>query len=221
MTSDTTFEQYSALQLLEYALSKYGNRMTFASSFGAEDVVIIDLLSKLDPKIDIFFLDTDLHFPETYETMERLQERYARSFTRVRTDLTLDKQKEKYGEELWRSDPDLCCDLRKVQPFQKYLRNFDAWITGIRREQSPTRAHAKKMEYDSRFSLMKINPIVDWSHAQVWAYIMEHKVPYNPLHDKSYPSIGCAVCTYPVAAGEDLRSGRWKGFTKTECGLHK
>lgn len=221
LTNDNSFEHYTAYEVLEYAVSKYGDRITFASSFGAEDVVIIDLLSKVAPSIDIFFLDTDLHFPETYETIERLQERYGRSFTCVRPELSLAQQREIYGDRLWEQDPDLCCRLRKVEPLKTYLQKFDAWITGIRREQSPTRAHAQKIEYDTRFSLMKFNPLVDWSYKQVWSYIMEHQVPYNPLHDLSYPSIGCAVCTQPVAEGEDIRNGRWRGFAKTECGLHK
>ncbi len=215
------FENYPALELIQYAVAQYGDRITFASSFGAEDVVLIDMLSQVKPDIDIFFLDTDLHFQETYATIERLQERYQRTFTQVKSKLSLAEQEHQYGVELWRSDPDRCCHLRKVEPLQNYLQGFDAWITGIRREQSPTRAKAQKYENDVRFSLMKFNPIVDWTDKMVWSYIVKHQVPYNPLHDQHYPSIGCAVCTNPVLPGTDQRSGRWGGFAKTECGLHR
>lgn len=214
-------ESYRAEALLEYAVAEYRDRITFASSFGAEDVVLIDMLAQMKPDIDIFFLDTDLHFPETYATIRRLEERYNRTFTSVKSRLSLAEQSEQYGEQLWRTDPDLCCHIRKVEPLQHYLQQFDAWITGIRREQSPTRAHAQKIETDARFGLIKFNPLADWTHADVWAYIMEHRVPYNPLHDRNYPSIGCSVCTKPVASGAVARSGRWGGFEKTECGLHR
>lgn len=221
MSTKGDFEQYTAIELLEYAVAQFGDQITFASSFGAEDVVLIDMLSQIKPDIDIFFLDTSLHFPETYATIERLEEKYNRRFTSVKTQLSLTDQEQQYGKELWRSEPDLCCNIRKVEPLQNYLSQYKAWITGIRREQSPTRANAQKLDWDTRFSLTKINPIVDWSDSKVWSYILDHEVPYNPLHDQNYPSIGCAVCTKPVLAGSDLRSGRWGGFEKTECGLHR
>lgn len=221
MSATESFENASAIEILEYAVTQYSDHITFASSFGAEDVVIIDMLSKIKPDIDIFFLDTELHFQETYDTIRRLEEKYNHSFTRVSTNLSLADQEQKYGKELWKREPDLCCNLRKVEPLQNYLSGFKAWITGIRRVQSPTRAYAKKLEWDARFHLTKINPIVDWGDDEVWSYILEHRVPYNPLHDQNYPSIGCSVCTKPILAGEDLRSGRWGGFEKTECGLHR
>lgn len=221
MSTQGDFEANSATEILQHAISQYGKDITFASSFGAEDVVLIDMLSRIEPNIDIFFLDTGLHFQETYDTIGRLEERYKRSFTSVKTSLTLDDQEQQYGPELWKREPDTCCNLRKVEPLQNYLRGFHAWITGIRRTQSPTRANAKKWEWDARFGLMKMNPLADWSDQQVWTYIFDHNVPYNPLHDHDFPSIGCAVCTKPVLAGEDLRSGRWGGFEKTECGLHR
>lgn len=221
MSATESVEKSSAIELLEYAVAGYGDRLTFASSFGAEDVVIIDMLSKIKPDIDIFFLDTGLHFQETYDTIERLEEKYNRNFTSVKTNVSLQEQEQRYGKELWKREPDQCCNLRKVEPLQNYLAQYQAWITGIRRVQSPTRAYAKKLEWDARFNLTKINPIVDWGDEEVWSYILEHQVPYNPLHDQNYPSIGCAVCTAPVLAGADLRSGRWGGFAKTECGLHR
>lgn len=210
-------------QILEWAIRKFGEKLTLACSFGAEDVVLVDALQRIPggKKVDIFYLDTDLHFPETYETRDRLEERYGIRFKRVTPDLTLDEQQASYGPALWRQDPNRCCYLRKVQPLEKTLSEYDAWMTGIRREQSPTRRKAQIVEVDQRFRLTKVNPLVHWTSEDVWAYIRERDVPYNPLHDERYPSIGCAPCTRPVHEGEDPRSGRWSGFQKTECGLHQ
>ena len=210
-------------QILEWAIRKFGEKLTLACSFGAEDVVLVDALQRIPggKKVDIFYLDTDLHFPETYETRDRLEERYGIRFKRVTPDLTLDEQQASYGPALWRKDPNQCCYLRKVQPLEKTLSEYDAWMTGIRREQSPTRRNAQIVEVDQRFRLTKVNPLVHWTSEDVWAYIRERDVPYNPLHDERYPSIGCAPCTRPVHEGEDPRSGRWSGFQKTECGLHQ
>lgn len=210
-------------QILEWAIRKFGEKLTLACSFGAEDVVLVDALQRIPggKKVDIFYLDTDLHFPETYETRDRLEERYGIRFKRVTPDLTLDEQQASYGPALWRKDPNRCCYLRKVQPLEKTLSEYDAWMTGIRREQSPTRRKAQIVEVDQRFRLTKVNPLVHWTSEDVWAYIRERDVPYNPLHDERYPSIGCAPCTRPVHEGEDPRSGRWSGFQKTECGLHQ
>lgn len=210
-------------QILEWAIRKFGEKLTLACSFGAEDVVLVDALQRIPggKKVDIFYLDTDLHFPETYETRDRLEERYGIRFKRVTPDLTLDEQQASYGPALWRKDPNRCCYLRKVQPLEKTLSEYDAWMTGIRREQSPTRRSAQIVEVDQRFRLTKVNPLVHWTSDDVWAYIRERDVPYNPLHEERYPSIGCAPCTRPVSEGEDPRSGRWSGFQKTECGLHQ
>ncbi|MBR8660111.1 phosphoadenylyl-sulfate reductase [Brevibacillus sp. NL20B1] len=206
---------------LAWAVEQFGDRVALASSFGAEDVVLIDMLHKLAPATPVFYLDTGLHFAETYGVRDRLRERYGIEFIRVLPKLTLVEQAEQYGDNLWEREPNLCCQLRKVEPLGDFLAGYDAWITGIRRQQAPTRAGAKKAEWDEKFQLVKVNPLADWSHEQVWQYIREHDVPYNPLHDRNYPSIGCRVCTRPVRPGEDLRAGRWSGFAKTECGLHK
>jgi phosphoadenosine phosphosulfate reductase len=139
----------------------------------------------------------------------------------VKSLLTPDRQAELHGDALWAKDPDLCCQLRKVEPLTRVLRSFDAWITGIRRDQAPSRASAGVIEWDQKFGLVKVNPLARWSWADVWTYLRIHEVPYNPLHDQNYPSIGCTHCTAPVSSGEDLRAGRWKNFAKTECGLHK
>jgi phosphoadenosine phosphosulfate reductase len=214
-------ESKAPQDVLVWAVEQYGSSLVLASSFGAEDVVLTDMLHKLAPTIPVFYLDTNKHFPETYETRDRLQERYGASFIQVLPALTLEEQAREHGDRLWERDPNLCCQIRKVEPLKRILSNYQAWITGIRREQAPTRAGAKKVEWDQKFNLVKLNPLADWTQAQVWEYIHANDVPYNPLHDNFFPSIGCSVCTRQVLPGEDPRAGRWSGFAKTECGLHK
>jgi len=206
--------------IIEYAVQTFPN-ITFACSFGAEDVVLVDMLQKISPKTDIFYLDTDFHFKETYETRDKLEEIYGLKFVRVAASLTPEEQVEQFGAELWKSDPNQCCNLRKVTPLTGILSKYDAWITGIRRDQAPTRANAKKIEYDVKFGLIKFNPIASWTSEDVWNYIRSNNIYYNPLHDNNYPSIGCEHCTRQVMPGEDPRAGRWSGTDKTECGLHK
>lgn len=216
------FTKASLTDILEWAVQKFGSKLTLACSFGAEDVVLVDALQRVTNghTVDIFYLDTHLHFPETYETRDRLEERYGITFKQVTPDLTLAEQEASYGPQLWKKDPNQCCYLRKVQPLERTLSSYAAWVTGIRREQSSTRRLARVVEWDDQFKLTKINPLVHWSHEDVWHYIRERDVPYNVLHDEQYPSIGCAPCTRPVGEGADARSGRWFGFEKTECGLH-
>ncbi|WP_079914960.1 phosphoadenylyl-sulfate reductase [Paenibacillus sp. 32352] len=214
------FENQSPEALIAWAVEKFPN-ITLACSFGAEDVVLVDMLQKVSPKTDIFYLDTNVHFKETYETRDRLQQHYGVEFVQVLPKLTLADQAAQFGDELWKSNPTQCCNIRKVDPLSDILKNYDAWITGIRRDQAPTRANAKKVEYDTKFGLVKFNPIASWTSEDVWNYIRSHNIIYNPLHDRNYPSIGCEHCTRQVAAGEDPRAGRWSGFEKTECGLHK
>lgn len=214
------WEEKTPQELLALAVERFGTKVALACSFGAEDVVLVDMLVKINPEVPIFYLDTDKHFRETYETRDRLSARYGISFVQVKPALTLEEQAARYGERLWERDPNLCCNLRKVAPLAGFLREFDAWITGIRREQAPTRANARKVEWDAKFGVVKFNPLADWTFKDVWRYIHENNVPYNPLHDRGYPSIGCECCTRPVKPGEDFRAGRWAGFNKTECGLH-
>ncbi|MGN7471342.1 phosphoadenylyl-sulfate reductase [Brevibacillus sp. SAFN-007a] len=214
-------EAKSPQDVLVLAVEHFAGSLVLASSFGAEDVVLIDMLHKLAPTIPVFYLDTNKHFPETYETRDKLQERYQTKFIQVLPEMTLAEQEKSHGDKLWETDPNLCCQIRKVEPLTRVLSGYDAWITGIRRDQAPTRANAKKVEWDDKFKLVKFNPLADWTMDQVWAYIHANDVPYNPLHDRHYPSIGCQVCTEPVQPGQDPRAGRWAGFDKTECGLHK
>lgn len=214
------FEGETPEALLAWAVEKFPS-ITLACSFGAEDVVLVDMLQKISPSTPIFYLDTDFHFKETYETRDRLAERYNISFIQVKPKLTPEEQAQQYGDELWKTDPNACCNIRKVEPLTAILSQYDAWITGIRREQAPTRANARKVEYDSKFGLIKFNPLASWTWDDVWNYIRANDVIYNPLHDNHYPSIGCHYCTRQVMPGEDLRAGRWSGTDKIECGLHK
>ncbi|CAH1219545.1 Phosphoadenosine phosphosulfate reductase [Paenibacillus plantiphilus] len=213
-------EHASPEAILKYAVETFPN-ITFACSFGAEDVVLVDMLQKISPNTDVFYLDTDFHFKETYETRDKMMEIYGMKFVQMKPEITPEEQAEQFGDELWKSDANQCCNIRKVQPLTKVLSRYDAWITGIRRDQAPTRANSKKVEYDTKFGLIKFNPIAHWTTEDVWNYIRENNVYYNPLHDNNYPSIGCEYCTRQVMPGEDPRAGRWSGQEKTECGLHK
>jgi phosphoadenosine phosphosulfate reductase len=213
-------EAWDLKTLLHWGLSEFDQSLAIAASFGAEDVVLIDQASKLRSQFRVFTLDTDFLFPETYALIHRIEERYGIQVERTRSELTPAQQAAQYGERLWASQPDQCCQLRKVEPLKKKLSGLSAWITGVRRDQAPTRAHTRKLEWDAKFGLVKINPIADWNWNQVWEYIRANDVPYNPLHDQNYPSIGCTYCTRPVQPGEDPRAGRWSGFNKIECGLH-
>ncbi len=190
------------------------------TGFGAEGVVLIDLAVSLNRSIPIFFIDTDMLFPETYRLRTEIEQRYGISIQRYASELSLEQQAMAYGDELWKRDPDVCCALRKVRPLEDALHGQKAWITGIRRSQSSFRQSANVAQWDDVHRLIKVNPLVHWTKDQVWEYIRAHRLPYNPLYDRGYASIGCTHCTSPVLAGEDERAGRWRGFTKTECGLH-
>ncbi len=218
------FEAQQPQDVLRETIKQYAPKIVLACSFGAEDVALVDMVHRIDPSIPLFYLDTDFLFPETYATRDRIMQQYAlkpAQVIQVRSLLTPDQQAAQHGPALWSTEPDRCCQLRKVEPLTRVLKGYEAWITGIRREQSPTRANAGLIEWDSKFQLVKVNPLARWTWADVWTYIKVYEVPYNPLHDQNYPSIGCTHCTAPVAPGEDPRAGRWKTFTKTECGLHK
>lgn len=215
------YESKHPREILEAALEQVPS-LTFACSFGSEDMVLLDMLMKMNAKVNVFYLDTHVLFQETYDLIETAKSKYQiPDLTQVQSQLSLKSQAEKYGDALWLRDPNKCCSIRKVGPLAEHISKYDGWITGIRRDQAPTRAHAQAFEYDDKFKLVKVNPLILWTEEDVWNYIEENNVPYNPLHDNGYPSIGCIHCTRPVKQGDDPRSGRWAGFTKTECGLHK
>jgi phosphoadenosine phosphosulfate reductase len=209
-------EDRTAQQSLEWMFETFGERHYIACSFQKTSSVTLDLALKVNPGARFFYLDTDVLFPETYETRDRLEQHFGITFDRYHN-LTIAEQAERYGDELWKRDSDACCGLRKVEPMREALSSVDVWVSGIRRADSSSRATAPKFTWDKRFGLWKMNPLADWSERDVWNYIRDHRVPYNPLHDRGYPSIGCTHCTLPAAEG---RQGRWAEAEKTECGLH-
>jgi thioredoxin-dependent adenylylsulfate APS reductase len=207
-------------EVLAWAADRFAPRITLATSFGAEGCVLVDLIARRRLPIDVFTLDTGLLFPETRALWRRLEERYALTIRGVCPEQTVEEQAARHGDRVWEREPDRCCGLRKVAPLREALAGFDAWVSAIRRDQTPERARTRAVEADLRFGLVKVNPLAGWTAEQVWAYVREHSVPTNPLHQRGYPSIGCTPCTTPVAPGEDARAGRWRGRTKKECGLH-
>lgn len=206
--------------ILSWAATQYAPRLTFATGFGMEGCLLIDLIARASLPIDLFTLDTGLLFPETYDLWRRLEERYRVTIRAVRPQHSVAEQAALAGPELWRSDPDDCCEQRKMQPLRRTLTAFDAWLSAIRRDQTPDRADAPVVSWDGKFGLVKVNPLVRWTFDEVKAYVRDHDVPHNVLHARGFPSIGCEPCTSPVALGEDPRAGRWRGREKKECGLH-
>jgi phosphoadenosine phosphosulfate reductase len=209
-------------EILSWSIQTFGDRLGLASSFGGvSGMVLLDMAVKIDPGIRVFYMDTDFLFPETYQTRDKAMRRYGITPLAYRSKLTPEEQAAQYGERLWERDPDLCCALRKVEPNGRALDGLDAWIAGLRRDQSASRSNVQPVMWDSKFGLYKVCPLWSWSEDQVWDYIGRERVSVNPLHVDGYPSIGCTHCTRRVGPGEDLRAGRWSGIEKTECGLHK
>lgn len=210
------------LDVLKWAYDTYKDDIVYACSFGAEGIVLIDLIHKVNKKAKIKFLDTGLHFAETYELFDLVKKRYpSLAIEMVKPKISLQEQSKWYGDELWKHNPNLCCHMRKVAPLQEALSDVTAWISGLRREQSPTRSNTQYVNKDTKFRKVKICPLIHWTWNDIMTYIELNNLPYNPLHDQGYPSIGCAPCTQPVNNKHDLRSGRWAGLSKTECGLHQ
>lgn len=214
------FESAHPDDILEWGMQYFGSSMVLGTGFGPSGIFLIHRLTQLGYATPIFFLDTQLLFDETYELKERLEDQFGLNITRVTPDLSLDEQAEKFGDKLWNRNPNRCCHLRKVLPLRNYLSDKRAWITGVRRDQSQSRRTTKWVEWDPGNRVVKINPVAGWTREEVWEYIHEHNLPYNPLHDDGYPSIGCIPCTSMVNAGEEERAGRWSGMEKTECGIH-
>lgn len=218
---DIDNETKGAYEVLKWAYDSYGDNIIYSCSFGAEGMILIDLISKVRPDAKIVFLDTDLHFQETYDLIDRVKERYLElNIELKKPDLTLDEQSEQYGPALWKKDPNQCCYIRKIKPLEEVLSGATAWVSGLRREQSPSRQNTNFLNKDERFKSIKVCPLIHWTWDDVWQYIERHDLTYNELHDFNYPSIGCIPCTSAVSASGDSREGRWSGFGKTECGLH-
>jgi phosphoadenosine phosphosulfate reductase len=216
----TSADSWTPQHTLTWAFETFGSGVAISSAFGAEGMVLIDMASRLNKNFRLFTIDTEFLFPETYRLMDRIEERYGISIEKVYSLLSPEEQERTQGAALWTRNPDLCCQLRKVEPLRRKLGELNAWITSIRHDQTSVRAGARRIEWDAKFGLVKVNPIVDWNSKQVWRYINDHDVPYNELHNQDYPSIGCTHCTRAVRPGEHPRAGRWPGFAKTECGLH-
>lgn len=219
----TRFEQASPEEILEWAVCTYYPKLTMATAFGAEGCVLMAMLAQIAPNgknVSIFNLETGYQFKETLETRERIHERYGIEVEYVQAAESVESMENRFGGPIYYSNPDECCRIRKVIPLREKAADYSAWISAIRRDQTAARANAGIVEWDKKFGLVKINPLANWSKRDIWAYITINEVPYNPLHDQGYPSIGCWPCTHKVTVGDDDRAGRWKDIAKLECGLH-
>lgn len=213
-------EGADALDVLRWGVRRFGRGLALACSFQAEDIVLIDMLCSLMERPRVFYLDTGLLFPETYALRDAVQARFPVELVRYAPPLSLEDQEAAWGPRLWERDPDRCCALRKVAALERALADCAAWVTGIRREQAPTRARTPVVEWDERFGRVKLNPLARWSWERVEAYVAARGLPHHPLYGRGYTSIGCWPCTTPVLPGEHPRAGRWRGRGKQECGLH-
>lgn len=222
---DEQFGQMTTEEVLAWAWKRFGARAAVGTSFQGAGLVMLHLAKRNGLKFPAFTLDTGLLFPETIALKKRLEEFFDFEIEALVPDLSVDQQAEAQGPELWNRDPDLCCTMRKVLPLQNKLSELDCWMTGLRRQQSQARSEVGVIELyhvdeTSGTDIVKLNPMANWSREAIWKYIADHKIPYNPLHDQGYRSIGCLPCTRKVADGEDERAGRWTGFKKVECGIH-
>jgi phosphoadenosine phosphosulfate reductase len=217
--TEAEIEALPAEEVLRWGHAEFGDRLCLSCSWQKQSSVLVHMVSELGLEIDVIELDTHLFFKETYETRERLVERYGLRLIRPAV-LSVAEQHKREGPNLWERGPDRCCHIRKVEPLLGALDPYDAWISGIRRDQSPSRASTKKLEGSERYGVWKIHPLADWSEADVWNYINANDIPYNPLHDAGYRSIGCMPCTRPTRPDEEERAGRWAGSDKLECGIH-
>jgi len=213
-------EGKSPSAILRWAVGMYHPQLTMATGFGAEGCALMAMLAEIEPRVRVFCLDTGYLFPETLELRARIREKYGIDVEMVRAVETPAAMEARFGGPLYATRPDECCRIRKVEPLRRAVAGWEAWITAIRRDQTPDRARAGIVEWDSKFNLVKINPLANWTKRDVWRFIHDNDVPYNPMHDHGFPSIGCWPCTRAVRPGEDDRAGRWAGFAKIECGLH-
>lgn len=207
--------------VLRWAVERYHPKLTMATAFGPEGCALLHMLAEIEPGVRVFNLDTGYQFPETLALRDQIAERYGIEVEMVRPETTVPEFERLNGGPVYAHTPDRCCHERKIVPLRKAIVGYDAWISAIRKDQSADRARADMVGLDKKFGLVKINPLLNWTRRDVWAFLVTHKVPYNPLHDRGYPSIGCWPCTKSVLDGNgDERAGRWAGQAKTECGLH-
>ncbi len=217
------FNTASTGEILTWAWETFGERAAIGTSFQGAGLVMMHLAREQGLKFPVFTMDTGLLFPETVALHQRLEDFFGHKIERMVPDLTVEQQAEANGPELWKRDPDLCCTMRKVLPLRSKLSELDCWITGLRRQQSDTRSNigiVEIYEFDEGRDLAKLNPMANWAREDVWKYLHDHQIPYNPLHDQGYKSIGCQPCTAKDKGGENERGGRWIGFNKVECGIH-
>ncbi len=213
-------EQATPQDILRWAVDRFAPRFTMATAFGPEGMTIIHMLAEIAPDTPIFNLDTGYQFAETLELRERVQRRYGIEIELRRPELTVEQYEAQNGGPVYRSDPDRCCRERKLRVLHESVAGMHAWASAIRRDQSTDRARVPIVGWDRKFGLVKVSPLANWTKKHVWDMIMKESIPYNPLHDQGYPSVGCWPCTRAILLGEDERAGRWSGFQKTECGLH-
>lgn len=213
-------ETASPQDILRWTVEQYAPRFTMATAFGPEGMVILHMLAEIAPETPVFNLDTGYQFQETLELREKVKDRYGIEVELKRPELSVEDYERLHGGPLYNRDPSRCCADRKLAVNLKAVEGFHAWASAIRRDQSPDRAKAPIVGWDKKFGLVKVSPLANWTKQQVWSLISKHDIPYNPLHDQGYTSIGCWPCTRAVMFGEDERAGRWSGFAKTECGLH-
>jgi phosphoadenosine phosphosulfate reductase len=218
-------EEAEPQAIVAWMLERFADRrLVLTTSFGMEGCALIDMVARHEQPVSVIYLDTMFLFPETYALRDRLVERYPHlRFINRGTTLTPQEQTKRHGPELWRRDPDACCRIRKVEPLRQALADVDVWVTGLMRSQSASRAELRTVAWDWQYQVLKVSPLAGWDRAKVWEYVQQHDVPYNELHERGYPTIGCTHCTLPVkgvAVGEYSRAGRWRGTDKLECGLH-
>lgn len=218
--ASATLETAEPPEIIRWAAERFGDRLTMATAFGPEGCAIIHWLAAVAPKTHVFNLETGYQFAETLDLRDRLAKRYGIEVALERPETTVEEYERLHGGPLYRTDSNRCCHDRKIVVIQRVLTNFDAWMSGIRRDQSTDRAVVPIVGWDAKFGVVKISPLANWTKAKVWDLIVKENIPYNPLHDQGYVSIGCWPCTRAITAGEDERAGRWSGTAKTECGLH-
>jgi phosphoadenosine phosphosulfate reductase len=209
-------------EVLRWAVDRFHPRLTMATAFGAEGCCILHMLADIQPAVTVINLETGYQFPETLELRERIKTRYGIAVEYIYPDHSVAEYEAEHGGPLYEIRPDQCCHDRKVLPLRNAVRRIDplAWVSAIRKDQTADRGRAELVQWDAKFELVKVNPLLNWTKKDVWAFVVKHDVPYNPLHDRGYPSIGCWPCTRAVQPGEDDRAGRWAGKVKKECGLH-
>jgi len=213
------FEKKSLQEIIVRAREEFGNGLAMTTAFGYSGIVLMSFIKDIIPDLPIYFIDTRFHFEETLKLAEKIEKEWKLNIIKISTQYTEEELKEIMGREAYKTNPDLCCNYRKVEPLLRILKTKSAWLSSIRRDQAVTREKIDVIEIDARGSV-KINPLYNWTKDQTWMYIRKYDMPYNPLHDQSYPSIGCKPCTSPVDKGGSERDGRWRGMPKVECGIH-